>query len=319
MLKKLKYNREYNQKLRKAKVRMHERQKEVIRKERQRRRQEWMKHFRHFLANPFRRRHLKADEKLRRYTLHHAREIHRKERRQKLRVFLQNPWKALFVREKSHEEILKEHWKKKDKKIAHRKRVLHRQETFHNILRPGGLQKRFGLTLLQSSTYYILSFLTVYILYQLITIGFAKGFHIPVIWNYYKLDFPLYTYSPLYTRKAMVVIFGIGPVFSLVLGLLSLRLFFSEKISSQNLRLFFLWGFVNGMNFFFGSYIAGFLTRADFIYASEWLFMSQMFDAEEIVFTADGPAAKRALTLTLKVDRRVRRALEGGSGGAYKP
>ena len=40
---------------------------------------------------------------------------------------------------------------------------------------------------------------------------------------------------------------------------------------------------------------------------------------EEIAFTADGPAAKRALTLTLKVDRRVRRALEGGSGGAYKP
>ena len=39
---------------------------------------------------------------------------------------------------------------------------------------------------------------------------------------------------------------------------------------------------------------------------------------EEITFAADGPAAKRTLELTLKVDRRVRRALEGAAGGVYR-
>jgi hypothetical protein len=36
---------------------------------------------------------------------------------------------------------------------------------------------------------------------------------------------------------------------------------------------------------FFGAYIAGFFTRTEFIYTSEWLFMSRMFDVEEIFFT----------------------------------
>ena len=245
-----------------------------------------MDRVREFLANPFKRGKRKPDVVMRRIARDHAREIRRKERRQWFEAFRKNPWKTLFVREKDHEEILKEHWNKIDRKIAFRKQLSNSRETLLNILKPGEIRKRFGLTLLQSISYFILSFLTVYILYQLVTIGFAKAFHIPVIWYYYKLDFPLYTFSPLYTRKALVVIFGIGPVLSLVLGLLSLRLFFARKLINPNLQLFFLWGFINGMNFFFGSYIAGFITRSDFIYASEWLFMSQMFDAEEIVFVS---------------------------------
>ena len=35
---------------------------------------------------------------------------------------------------------------------------------------------------------------------------------------------------------------------------------------------------------FFGAYIAGFFTRTEFIYASEWIFMSNIFDVEEIIF-----------------------------------
>jgi hypothetical protein len=36
---------------------------------------------------------------------------------------------------------------------------------------------------------------------------------------------------------------------------------------------------------FFGAYISGFFTRTEFIYTSEWLFMSNVFDVEEIIFT----------------------------------
>jgi hypothetical protein len=37
---------------------------------------------------------------------------------------------------------------------------------------------------------------------------------------------------------------------------------------------------------FFGAYIAGFITRTEFIYTSEWIFMSNVFDIEELIFTA---------------------------------
>ena len=36
---------------------------------------------------------------------------------------------------------------------------------------------------------------------------------------------------------------------------------------------------------FFGAYIVGFITRTEFIYTSEWLFLSNVFDIEEIIFT----------------------------------
>ena len=125
----------------------------------------------------------------------------------------------------------------------------------------------------------------IYVLYQVITILVASSYHIPIEWYYYRLKFPLYTYSPLYTREALVVIFAMGPILSLMLAFVFLKLFFTENVILKRFQLFYLWGFICGANMFFGAYIAGFITRTEFIYTSEWLFMSRMFDSEEIVFT----------------------------------
>jgi hypothetical protein len=84
---------------------------------------------------------------------------------------------------------------------------------------------------------------------------------------------------------AMVVIFASGPVASLLLAFLFLRLYFTRNTAARRFRLFYLWGFICGINMFFGAYMAGVFTRTEFIYVSEWLFMSNMYDAEEIVFT----------------------------------
>jgi len=123
------------------------------------------------------------------------------------------------------------------------------------------------------------------VLYQVITILVASSYHIPIEWYYYRLKFPLYTYSPLYTREALVVIFAMGPILSLMLAFVFLKLFFTENVILRRFQLFYLWGFICGANMFFGAYISGFITRTEFIYTSEWLFMSRMFDSEEIVFT----------------------------------
>jgi hypothetical protein len=99
------------------------------------------------------------------------------------------------------------------------------------------------------------------------------------------VQFPLYVGSYLYSRVALISIFASGPILSLSLAFLFLKLFFNKKFKNHGLKLFFLWGFINGANFFFGSYVVGFITRTEFIYSTEWLFMSSMFDVEEIFFT----------------------------------
>ena len=40
----------------------------------------------------------------------------------------------------------------------------------------------------------------------------------------------------------------------------------------------------HSVNLFFGAYISGMITRTGFIYATEWLFFSNIFDVEEIIF-----------------------------------
>lgn len=146
-------------------------------------------------------------------------------------------------------------------------------------LRKGNLQN-----LLNSSVFFILSFFFVYYLYQFTTIFTAQAFNIPSKLFSYRIDWPLYTYSYLYTRVALVVIFGSGPLVCLIFGFLFYWLYLWARAHTHFTKMFFLWACFHAFNLFFGSYISGVLTRTGFIYTSEWLFISNMFDVEEIIF-----------------------------------
>jgi hypothetical protein len=226
--------------------------------------------------------HELEQQRLRKYWLRERRLT----RRKKLAKFLKNPIRAMFPPKWSAKEIgYIPHQTKKDRKIAARKR---RKEMWGNlriIISTPDLRKKFGIVFLQSTAFYVLAFLVVYVIYQLVTIMVASIFKIPVTWYYYQLKFPLYTYSKLYTRPALVLIFGSGPLVSLLIAFISLKTFFNRRSISNHFQLFSLWGIISGVNMFFGAYIVGFLTRTEFIYTSEWLLMSSVFDIEEMVFT----------------------------------
>lgn len=201
------------------------------------------------------------------------------------RTFIANPFakrklKGIKKQQKEFLDVVK-----RDRKLSRQKW----QETFHKnllILRSSSdLRTKLIYTFLHSSAYFVFTFLLVYIIYQSVTIFVAASFNIPVEWVYYRLKFPLDTFSPLYSRFALVMIFASGPFVSLVLAFIFLKLFFINDHFLKRFKLFYLWGFICGSNMFFGAYIAGFFTRTEFIYMSEWLFMSSMFDVEEIVFT----------------------------------
>jgi len=250
---------------------------------------DFKKRFYKFIDDPFAKRKLSSAERdIKRFKLYAKRD--RKIERQKwLAKFRENPWKTLFPpKAKAPGGGYYNAYgltKAESKELARKKREQAR-EHFRTLIKTPDLRRKFGFAYLHSTAYFILAFMLIYILYQLITIAVASSYNIPIVWYYYQLKFPLYTFSPLYTRQALIVIFAMGPLMSLMLAFVFLKLYFTENPVAKRFKLFYLWGFICGANMFFGAYIAGVFTRTEFIYTSAWLFMSRSFDSEEIIFTA---------------------------------
>jgi hypothetical protein len=251
------------------------------------RREEQHRRFREFIANPFAGKKLTQDELdvqriIRQYKLE------RKEARKKwLRSFLKNPYRTLFPKKQLSGDMMKIIRQSKiDKKTSARE---WRQSAFSNLKKlftTPDLRSRIANVLIVSTAYYILSFLLVYVVYQVVTIIVATNFKIPVEWTYYRVRFPLSRDSYLYTRTALIFIFGSGPLSALVLTLLFLRLFYSNNPTSKSLKLFYVWGIISGLNMFFGAYLVGTFTRTDFIYTTEWLLMNNPFDFREMILSS---------------------------------
>ena len=261
---------------------------------RRERKEEWKnftKRFSEFIAHPFAKRKLTSAERDR----HRFKMLSRRERKQDRQKwwakFKKNPWKTLFPPRQFRTPGGGYYYsygltKQELKEIAAQKRKRFR-ENMRKALTDPDLRQKFIFSYLHSTAYLILAFMLIYVVYQGITILVASSYRIPVIWYYYRLKFPLYTFSPLYTREALVVIFAMGPIMSLMLAFVFLKLYFTTNVILKRFQLFYLWAFICGANMFFGAYISGVLTRTEFLYASEWLFMTRhMFDTVEIVFTA---------------------------------
>lgn len=260
---------------------------------RQRRRAEawrrFLKRLNRFLADPFAKKKLSSEERDRRRFKMYARRDRKIERQKWIAKFRKNPWTTIFPRRQKAPGggyYNAYGLTKAERKEMSRQKRKHFLDNFRTLVTTPELRRKFGFAYLHSTAYFILAFMLIYIIYQAITIAVASSYHIPIIWYYYQLKFPLYTFSPLYTRQALVVIFAMGPLLSLMLAFVFLKLYFTENPIAKRFKLFYLWGFICGTNMFFGAYIAGVFTRTEFIYTSAWLFMSRGFDTVEMIFTA---------------------------------
>jgi len=261
-----------------------DRKKAWKRKERAKEWQRFKMRISNFLAHPFAKKELtslqRRDLQIKRIQ-NHDRKIARKKFFEKLKT---NPL-SLVVPQKSSKgkpgKSLRSRFRLA-KEYAKRK-LANAAENYETLKATPNARSKFVKTFLLSTAYYIMAFLIIYVIYQVVTILVASYSNISGIWYYYQLKFPLN--SPLYTRANLILIFASGPLVSLLLALGSLKMFFSKNNFLKRFKLFFLWGFICGVNMFFGAYIVGFITRTEFIYTSEWLFLSNVFDIEEIIFT----------------------------------
>jgi hypothetical protein len=151
------------------------------------------------------------------------------------------------------------------------------------FLRIREVRVEFLKSVFNSTTLFILAFLVIYYINNYITIYTAQFYDIPTVLYSYRIFWPLYTYSSLYTRQALVVTFGMGPFICFVLAILFLQVLRWLKKYNLNLKLFALWLSFHAFNSVFGGYLAGIITRTGSMYAVEWLFLTAVFNRTEII------------------------------------
>jgi hypothetical protein len=116
--------------------------------------------------------------------------------------------------------------------------------------------KRESLFIIANSTaFYLISYLSVLLLFQLTTIAAAKIFDIPTTLFYNRVDF--YGGIGVWTFDSVKIVYGSGNVMLFLLSILFLVVTIKTMEYDGLLRLFFLWGFINSMSMLLGAFIIG--------------------------------------------------------------
>lgn len=118
------------------------------------------------------------------------------------------------------------------------------------------IEKRDSLSIIINSTaFYLLSYLTVYMLFQLTTIIASNLFDIPNTLYYNKIGFN--TIPEAWTFDAVKVIYSSGNILLFLISISFLVVIIKALEFNGLLRLFFLWGFIHSISMLFGSFIIG--------------------------------------------------------------
>jgi len=116
--------------------------------------------------------------------------------------------------------------------------------------------KRESLSIIANSTaFYLLSYLSVLLLFQFTTIAAAKIFDIPTTLFYNRVDF--YGGIGVWTFDSVKIVYGSGNVMLFLLSILFLVVTIKAMEYDGLLRMFFLWGFINSMSMLLGAFIIG--------------------------------------------------------------
>jgi len=118
------------------------------------------------------------------------------------------------------------------------------------------IEKRKSLNIIINSTaFYLLSYLLVMLLFQFATAVASNIFDIPTTLYYNKIAFNAMPDS--WTFDAVKVIYSSGNIILFLVSISFLVVIFKAMELNGLLRLFFLWGFIHSISMLFGSFIIG--------------------------------------------------------------
>ncbi len=117
---------------------------------------------------------------------------------------------------------------------------------------------------LNSTSYYIIAFLFLYLLAQFATAIAAMQFNFSSIIFYHKLVWTIDSGS--WTSDAVKLLYSLPPFISLLFGFFFLLIFISIYDHRSKFKMFFMWTFAHGMIWFFGALLAGTILDKGFGY-----------------------------------------------------
>ena len=135
------------------------------------------------------------------------------------------------------------------------------------------IEKKDSLSIIINSTAFnLLSYLTVYMLFQLTTIILSNVFDIPNTLFYNKISFNV---SPeAWTFDAIKVIYSSGNIIMFLMAISFLVVIIKALEFNGLLRLFFIWGFIHSISILFGSFIIGAFNFEGFGIVLSYLYLS---------------------------------------------
>lgn len=180
-----------------------------------------------------------------------------------------------FRQEEPHRKIKKKPWFRRSPKRVEEAPAIQinrpTPEAKHRVLR------HEVIPFFNSLGWFILAYLTIYLLYQGFTILAAGAYNIDSVLYYYEVYFPVGNASPLWTRLNIIVITFIGPLISLIAAIVLLRGILPMKKPGLRSRIYFVWVAWFGIAHFFGAFVGGIITNLGFGYVANWLYMNVWF------------------------------------------
>lgn len=149
--------------------------------------------------------------------------------------------------------------------------------TFRPSAIPAWLQSRAPVIgkyiriLLNSTTLFLLSYLSLYLLAQAMTILSAMLFHYPTTFYYWEIYFNISVED--WYHDSVRTIFSSGPVIAVLTGIVFMVVFNNMKEVTRLFKLFFLWGFLHGISMLFGAMLVGSLFESGIGHVISWMYI----------------------------------------------
>lgn len=132
-------------------------------------------------------------------------------------------------------------------------------------------RRRYLLIIFNSTVFFLLSYFVLFFISQITTVIAASFFNYPVIVYYYEIYFNI---SPeAWYHDSVKTIFSSGPLIVFVIGIISLIVYHNIKESVISYKLFFLWGFLHGVNMLFGALLVGTLFETGVGHVISWMYI----------------------------------------------
>lgn len=132
-------------------------------------------------------------------------------------------------------------------------------------------RRLFFLITANSTVLFLLSYLVLFIINQLVTAISGRFFDYPVIVYYWEVYFNI---SPeAWYHDSVRTIFSSGPLLLFILGIISLIIYSNIREMTMNFKLFFLWSYLQGINMLFGSLLIGTLFETGVGHVISWMYI----------------------------------------------